>query len=79
MQKMAIHKKLVNTDWHQLLNKTEQLVKVSFILRNSFLRLPDLLNVERRFFAEILKAMSPLYRNQPIDLLLIWYNWLQIN
>ena len=68
---MAIHKKLVNTDWHQLLNKTEQLVKVSFILRNSFLRLPDLLNVERRFFAEILKAMSPLYRNQLIDLLLI--------
>ena len=24
----------VNTDWHQLLHKTKQLVQVSFILRN---------------------------------------------
>ena len=70
MKKMGMHRKLetVNTDWHQLLNSTKQLIQVSFILQNSFTKLRDL---ERRLFAEILKAMPPLYRNQPIGLLLI--------
>ena len=70
MKKMGMHRKLetLNTDSHQLLNSTKQLIQVSFILRNSFTKLRDL---ERRLFAEILKAMSPLYRNQPIGLLLI--------
>lgn len=40
------------------------------------LKLRDHHNLEI-FFAEILKAMLLLYRNLSMDLLLIWYNWLQ--
>ena len=39
----------------------------------TILKLRDLHNLERRFFAEILKAMLRLYRNLSMDLLLIWY------
>ena len=37
----------------------------------TILKLRDLHNLERRFFAEILKAMLRLYRNRSMDLLLI--------
>ena len=39
----------------------------------TILKLRDLHNLGRRFFAEILKAMLRLYRNLSMDLLLVWY------
>ena len=61
MKKMEMHQKLetVNTDWHQLLDKTKQLLQVSFIFRNNFIKLRNHYNVERRFLPEILKTVLP--------------------
>lgn len=46
------------------------------LFHEMILKLRDHHNLEI-FFAEILKAMLLLYRNLSMDLLLIWYNWLQ--
>ena len=49
---------------------------MSVLFHEMILKLRDHHNLEI-FFAEILKAMLLLYRNLSMDLLLIWYNWLQ--
>ena len=46
------------------------------LFHEMILKLRDHHNLEI-FFAEILKAMLLLYRDLSMDLLLIWYNWLQ--